>query len=100
MHMHMHIHMHMHMHMHIHMRMHIHMHMHMHMLMHMRARKCLIPRISFFWAYDNCQKVQYAWGYLPVPGRHVMMYLYLIGRVAGNGDNKVMELESPPLNGV
>ena len=29
-----------------------------------------------------------------------MMYLYLIGRVAGNGDNKVMELESPPLNGV
>ena len=53
-------------------------------------------RISSPWEYHKCQKVQYAWGYLPVPGRHVMMYLYLIGRVAGNGDNKEMELESPP----
>ena len=43
--------------------------------------------------------MQYAWGYLPVPGRHVMMYLDLIGRVAGLGDNKVMDLDPPPLNG-
>ena len=69
--------MHMHMHMHIHMHMHMHMHMdiHMHMHMHMRARKCLIPRISFSREYHNCQKVQYASGYLPVPGPHVMMFL-------------------------
>ena len=33
-------------------------------------------------------------------GTHVMMFLDLIGRVAGNGNNKVLDLDPIPLNGV
>ena len=50
--------------------------------------------------YHNCMNGQYASGYLPVPGLHVMMFLDLIGRVAGIGNNKVMDLDPTPLNGV
>ena len=59
-----------------------------------------LSRISSSWEYHNRQNVQNAWGYLPVPGLHVMMFLDLIGRVAGNGNNKVMDLDPIPLNGV
>ena len=31
-----------------------------------------------------------------MPGLHVMMFLDLIGRVAGNGNNKVMDLDPTP----
>ena len=33
-------------------------------------------------------------------GLHVMMFLDLIGRVAGNGNNKVMDLDPPPKWGI
>ena len=65
-------------------------------------RTCLLLhlRIPTPCEYPNRPNVQYAWGYLPLSGLHVMMYLDLIGRVAGNGNNKVMDLDPILLNGV
>ena len=38
----------------------------------------------FLCEHPSCLNARYAWWYLPVSGRHVMLCLDLIGRVAGD----------------
>ena len=59
-----------------------------------------LSRISSSWEYHNCQNVQNAWGYLPVPGLHVMMFLDLIGLGCGVWEQQSDGSRPAPLNGV
>ena len=48
--------------------------------------------------YHNCQNVQYAWVYLPVPGLHVMVFPDLIGLSCGDWGQQGDGSRFPPLN--
>ena len=62
----------------------------------LNRKSIAIVLLILLFVFCSLPNVQYTWGYLPLSGLHVMMYLDLIGRVAGNGNNKVMDLDPIP----